>query len=101
MIKKRHQISAYPREDAVTRKSVGAAYPGSVRRDDADTQRSSVLVGRADIVATHESAMAVHHWRSVWIPIKRVSDIASAGERKFLIAEGTDHPETIQATHQG
>ena len=60
-----------------------------------------VLVGRADIVATHESAMAVHHWRSVWIPIQRVSDIASAGERKFLIAEGTDHPETIQATHQG
>ena len=43
----------------MTGQAVGAADPGSIGRDDTEAEHPGVLIGGADIVATHESTVAV------------------------------------------
>ncbi len=82
----------------MTGQAVGAADPGSIGRDDTEAEHPGVLIGGADIVATHESTVAVHHRYPVLVPIERVADAAPIGECEPVITEGAGHAETLLKT---
>ena len=100
MVEQRHQIGVDPREEAVTGKAVSAAYAGSIGRDHAEAQRSSILVGRADIMAADKPAVAVHHGCPVLVPVQRVPDAASVGKCQLVITQNTGHAETLLAARR-
>ena len=95
MVEQWHQITTDPREEAVTGKAIGPPYPRSIGRDDAEAQRSRILIGRADIVATHKAAMAIHYRCPALVTVQRVSDAAPAGKCQLLVTRNKGHAQTL------